>query len=182
MKVKEILALAAVLLGRSDLAETVASSQKTEETDALLTCYNVVESEVALDYFPLKRTETFPAPEGELRYTQFSHLPVNICSVGDGTRRGVRFTAYPDYLALEGARDRVEVTYMYAPSKKESDDECEFGDRLPSRLFALGVASEFCLMTKAYPEGKAFALRYRDALQHAGILRRSLSVRSRRWV
>lgn len=59
MKVREIAALAAEYIGREDLAEalSVLEGEPEGELKALLRCYNLVENEVAIDYFPPKREE-----------------------------------------------------------------------------------------------------------------------------
>lgn len=182
MRVKDILSLAADLLGRQDLVEELFAldGAPTGELQTLLRCYNLVENEVALDYFPQKTTERLTAAEGKLYYTAFSRSPVEICRILDGAGRSVRFEEFPEHLALS-VSGAVEVTYAYAPEDKEIDGQCEFKD-VSARLLAFGVAGEFCLTAHKYEEAKLWQGRYRDALRSAGIVRHPLSIRARRWV
>ena len=53
MTVKEVVKLAAENLGRQDLSQMIdAQEEVSEEVVSLLRCFNLVENEVALDYFP----------------------------------------------------------------------------------------------------------------------------------
>lgn len=180
MKVVEILNIAAELLGRDDWKSAAASPTSTELQERMLCCYNIVENEIALDYYPLKKKEQFYTEDGEVFFTSFSLLPVNILKVTkNGTRAG--FELFPDRISTK-ERGTVEVTYCYSPEKKTLSDACEFGDRFPARLIALGICAEMLYGEQRYDEGKQYGLRYYQALRDAGIYRRALSVRSRRWV
>ncbi len=58
MKVKEVIALAAENLGREDLSSELETLDGAPEGElkSLLRCYNLVENEVALDYFPDRKS------------------------------------------------------------------------------------------------------------------------------
>lgn len=180
MKVKEVLALAASTLGRDDLCAAVSCAREPEgDTAALLRCYNLVENEIALDYFPLKNEESFSSDRGEIAYTQFAYAPVAVCSVKrDGA--SVPFEQFPAY--LKTVQGKVNVTYSYTPAQRGLEDESSFSDKISARLLSLGVATEFCLSRGQYSEAAMWEKKYRDALRAANIVRRKLAVRSRRWV
>ncbi len=184
MSVQDVLILAASLLERADLEKELGEKTTglSQDAEALLKCYNVIENEVALDYFPLKKRERLHAEGGTLSYSAFSSAPVQIHAVTDETGRAVNFSAFPLALVLPKECGDVEVTYSYSPAKKQAGEETEFGERIPERLLAYGVASEHCLSNHRYAEGKLWGERYRDALKAAGILRRPLFLPSRRWI
>lgn len=184
MLVKDVLTLAANLLERQDLAKELGekTEQFSADAEALLRCYNIVEHEVALDYFPLKHEERLAAEEGRVLYTAFSLFPVRILGVKDSTGRQVRCTVFPTCIRLHEPVSEVEVVYVYLPKNKEMTGETEFGDSVSARLLAYGTASEQCLSIHCYTEGRMWGEKYRDALKAEGILRRPLSVRSRRWI
>ena len=90
MKVKQIMADAARLCGRQDIAEflergqteNLSAAQREEET--LLRCYNLAENEIALDYLPLEHTEVLGS-DGFVAYAAFAFPPVEIvraCGAG----------------------------------------------------------------------------------------------------
>lgn len=180
MTVQSVMILAAELLGRQELKEAVLSGTASEEAKALLRCYNLVENEVALDYFPLKKTEHLTGENGKIPYTAFSEFPVDVLrATADGI--SMRFEIFPEYLKLHSGNS-ADVTYSYAPAEKSVGEDTAFGDKISARLLAAGVCSEYLLTERRYEESKMWGLRYYDALRAAGILRRTLSVRARRWV
>ena len=183
MLVQEVIALAAETLGRTDLAEALAALEGEPEGDlkSLLRCYNLIENEVALDFFPLKATERFSPEEKKISYARFAFAPVHILKVTDASDMPMSFTVMPTHLVVPTAGE-AEVTYAYAPPEKSLKDETAFSDKISARLLAFGVASEFCITNRQFSEGAMWGRRYRDALRAAGIYRRTLSVRSRRWI
>ena len=188
MQVKEILALAAQNVGRTDLKNALALSEENreesakEEISSLLRCYNFVENEIALEYFPLKAEETFEESGGKLRYTLFSRAPVFVHNVNSASGLAVDFKTFPTYLSLPEGIGRVTVSYSYAPETKTESDECAFCERVSARLMSYGVASEFMMSSARYSEADMWQRRYQEALRAAGILRRRACVRARRWV
>ena len=204
MLVREVLMLAAENMGREDLSEELAARAASEEaasgeTDAssgsdsaaelsedarsLLRCYRIVENEVALDYFPLEKTEKFSSLGGKVQYAVFSSSPVNIVDVKDADGNRIGFTAYAAYLDVSGVTGSVSVTYAYAPPQAELGDEVAFPARISGRILAAGICSEFLLTCGRYAESEVWEGKFRDALRATGVFRRKLcSMRSRRWV
>ena len=185
MTVKEVIALAAENLGRDDLAAlanggAAAGEDGDEELKSLLRCYNLVENEVALDYFPLRRTETQAADGNFIAYADFERRPVHVEKVLVGGRVA-RFSVYPDGIRLTDGGEAAEITYAYAPSKKEIGDDCECAAFVSARCLSYGVAGEFCLTSGETGRAATWQRRYYDALRAFGLLKKTLRVRSRRW-
>ncbi len=185
MLVKEVVALAAANMGREDLvndAETL-EGEPSGELASLLRCYNLVENEVALDYFPLKRCERLSAEEGRIPYSSFSMAPVNVIRVENGAGRALAFELFPDHLCLsDGKGEEAIVTYAYSPAEKKWTEESAFSDgAISARLLAFGVAGEFCLSRGQFSEASVWEKRYQDALRAANTPCRRRAMRSRRW-
>lgn len=183
MLVKDVVLLASENLGREDLSAqiTALSGSPEGEIASLVRCYNLVENEVALDYFPLKAEETLSVSDGKVAYSAFAHAPVDVLRVTDGDRE-LPFEVLSDSLRLKDSATRVCVTYAYAPAEKKIGDECAFSGRVSARLLSFGVTCEFLLTSARYQEAATWEKRYREALRAAGVLRRRLCIRSRRWV
>ena len=182
IKVKEVIRLAAELVGRSDLAaEAEKESSLKEELLLFLHCFNLVENEIALDYFPLKRRETLLPENGKLLYTQFSEAPVSVLKVTDTRAHGLPFEAFPTHLDVKGYHGEVAVSYAYAPREKGIADDSDLGGRISARLIAYGAAAEFLLATGRFSEAATFDKKYREALVAANNVRRRLLIRGRRW-
>lgn len=190
MTVKEVIALAAGCLGRDDLISALEKSaneisdDERLELSALLRCYNFVENEVALDYCPLKKEETVGVAENKIHYTELSSVPVNVRKVVCGGYLA-RFSAYPAYILLsDGWQGNATVVYDYIPNTKASfEEESEFsGKGVSARLLAYGVTAQYCLVNGETGRAATWDKKFRDALRAKNLLRRTVSVRSRRWV
>ncbi len=181
MTVKKVLLYAAELAGRSDLGEKLEAGEKDGELDLLLKCYNLVENEVALDYFPLKKRELFVPESGKILFARFAEAPVEVLSVRDCAGGTLEFEVFPEAISLLSAREEVAVTYAYAPKEKQADGVSEYAGKVSFRLLAFGTATEFLLAHGLYAEAAASEKRYREALRAANCVRRRLSIRARRW-
>ncbi len=184
MKVREIAALAAENIGREDLAEALMelTGEPTGELKALLRCYNLVENEVAIDYFPPKREESVLPEEGKIPFASLSRYPVEICRVRSGDGKDVDFELRPTSLVISEGTGAVTITYAYSPENKTFADECEFQGKVSARLLSFGVAGEFCLTAARYSEAAIWQKRFQDALRAADYHKRRIRVRTRRWV
>lgn len=180
MQVKEIVKCAAKNLGREDLVAALDADETEGEAGALVDCYNLVENEIALDYFPLKAEEEFAPEKGEIVYSRFSHAPVNVIKVQNRAGSRVDFELFSSFLRLPEGVGTVRVLYAYAPAKKTLSDSSEFSDKISERLLSFGVASEFCLSRGQYSEAAVWEKRYREALRAASSPR-GTRIRARRW-
>ena len=190
MTVKEVVTLAAGCLGREDLiaaiaktASTLTSDEKLE-LDSLLRCYNFVENEVALDYCPLTNEETVSIFDDTISYSNLKRKPVNIRKVVCGGTVQ-RFKIYPTCIGLpDGYAGKASVQYDYAPNEKKSlESTCEFSENtLSARLLALGVAAQYCLVNGETGRAAVWDKKFRDALRAKNLLRKTVMIRSRRWV
>ncbi len=182
MKVRDMVKRAAECLGREDLicaADDVADAP-AGELAALMRCYNLVENEIALDYFPLRREEAF-APNGDrVLFSAFSEAPVRIHRV---TAAGVpvRYVCDDEGITLSRPHDEVRVLYSYSPAEKGWEDDIALHGRISPRLIAFGMAAEFCTACGMYSEAAMWDKKYRDALLSANVVRRRLAMRPRRW-
>ena len=189
MTVKEVIVQAAGCLGREDL---IAALNKTEsewseeeklELDSLLRCYNFVENEVALDYLAMKKEETITVESNKINYSRLSSAPVNIRKVVCGGY-AQRFATYPSYIYLpDGWVGQAKVTYDYIPSTKTLNSTSEFSNKgVSERLLAYGISAQYCLVNGETGRAAVWDKKFRDALRAKNLLRRTVSVRSRRWV
>ena len=167
MTVKETVILAAEKLGLGarvrGFLENNASEGK-EETETLVRCFNVVENEVALDYLPLRCEDEAESETGVIRYEGGNAAP---------------FKLFPSYLKTQPGRVRIE--YTYTPEKKTAEDKSDYEILASPRLFAYGIAAEYCLACGLFEEAAVWDKKYKDALTAAYRSRPSRVIRSRRW-
>lgn len=183
MLVSDVVALAAHNLGREDLIPAIQSADKdtSGELASLLRAYNIVESEIALDYYPVSVTVTVTPVSQTIRYENLPYLYLNLAGI---TQNGVpvRYELRPaDIYLPDNPKGSVKVEYYYEPEPKFLPSDCEFKKVISARLMSFGVACEYCLSQGRYDEAAIWEEKYRDALRAAGLLRRTLAMRSRRW-
>lgn len=184
MKVKEVLEWTAVELGVGDTVKAYLSGEANEvgerETECLLTAYQLVESELALDYFPLTSAETFENTDGEIPFVSFEKDPVRILRVRafDGGEE-VPFTLYADRIAVEG---KVVVEYRYAPKMKGVEDTCEVGQRVTKHMLVYGVAGNYLTAVGEYVQASVWEKKYKKAIVTAQGISKATRIASRRWV
>lgn len=187
MTVKDVLIIAAGNLARSDLAAELtaltSSDTPSDEAASLLRCYRLVESEVALDYYPLENTERFLPILNRVSYTAFSSSPVNIIDVKDENGERVNFSVYASYISVPEDTGEVSVRYTYTPPQGDYSDALPFPARISAQLLSLGVCSEFLLSCGRYAEAAVWEGKFREGLRDVGVFRRKLcAIRARRWV
>lgn len=119
----------------------------------LLSCFNLIEHELALDYFPLYATHKCNTQT--VLYTELEHKPVRIVKCNCG------FKIFPEH--IEAKELITEITYAYAPDEKELYDECSYGDSLFDCL-VLGTIHEYLLMQGFYEEAILWDLKYKKEI------------------
>ena len=183
MTVKEVIITAAGLLELEEKVSAFVGGDNTvgeEETAALVKCFNLVENEVALDYFPLTVEETVRTDTGRIAYKDLSKAAVRILGVKDESGSSVAYKVYPEYLTAQPGV--LTIGYTYTPDKKDLDGESDFQLIVSERLLAYGIAAEYCFSTGYYEEGEVWNKKYKDALAAAYRSSPAKSLRSRRWV
>ena len=183
MTVKEVVVLAAELLGVSDDVKVFLDGDTSVgelETNTLVRAFNLVENELALDYFPLFCEETLDVDSGRLYYRDLSRAAVRISSVAREDGEKVSYKIFSEYMQVEP--DRVVVKYAYTPAVKDIDGESDFLIGVPKSLMALGVAAEYCFMNGLYGEAEAWDKKYRTEIAKVYRARPAKSVKERRWV
>lgn len=184
MKVKEVLEWTAVELGVCDTVKAYLNGESTDvgekETSRLVTAYNLVENELALDYFPLIKAETFENADGEILFAGFANDPVRILRVkAFESGEEVPFTLYADRLAVEG---KVIVEYRYVPNEKGVDDACEIGERVNKHMLVYGTLGNYLASVGEYAQASVWEKKYKEAMVLAQGISKAKAIGSRRWV
>ena len=182
MTVKEVIIEAAEMVGAEKvkpyIEDSVADGEK--QANVLLRCFNIVENELALDYLPLKCEETFQTQTGAIDYDSLSKKAVRILSVKDESGNSVPFKTFPDKLKAQSGI--VQVLYSYLPEEKTLSGESDFKTLASKRLFAYGVAAEYCLSCGLYEEAAVWDKKYKEAISAVYKAHPPRRIASRRWV
>ena len=185
MKTKEVIVEAARLLGFVNevnvyLEENAGSGQK--KTEDLLSCYNLVETELALDYFPLLIKETFSVKNKQVYYQQFPLPIARVISVTDVKGTPLSYQLGPTEIVLHTDVKEAIVEYAYLPEPKSILDDGDYQSRVSIGLMAYGVASAYCAMQGLYAEAAFWDKKYKEGIRQAYTIKKGGRMQSRRWV
>ncbi len=181
--VKEVLIAAANHLGIAASVQAYFNGMNlmdTEEVDALLRCFNLVESELAFDYLPLYVEEEVETETGVVYYSELSNAVVRVVKVEDEWGNDSPFRLFPEYLKTQGGR--VKIRYAYAPTPKTLTGESDYRLYASVRLFSYGVAAEYALAQGLFEDAAVWDKKYKDAITAAYRAKPCRVIRSRRWV
>ena len=182
MLVKNIILLAASKIGIADKITAVINklTPSCKESDLLLSCYNLVENEVAREYIPLVMEETFETETGAIYYSQLSEKAVRIIKTQDGFGNDISCKLFPDYLKTQAGK--IVVRYSYAPKGKTFEDECAFTISVSENLLVYGVVAEYYLAGGFFEESAVWERKYKDAVAAAYRAKPSKRIAARRWI
>ena len=183
MTVREVVMLAAEELR---IAQEVSdyfdrgSIEGKEKAELLLTCFNLVEDELALDYLPLETEEKLTSNHGQIYFDQLEYAPVRILKVCDVHGNSLDFKLYSKYLQTQTGA--VVISYTYTPPKKGLDDESDFSLHISARLMVYGIAAEYTMAMGEFGEASLWDKKYKDAIEAAYHMKSGGRMASRRWV
>ena len=181
--VKETLLATAGELGLYDSVSAYlegGDASGKETVDNLLRCFDTVENELALDYFPLYAEEEVETDTGCVYYSELSRSAVRVVKVEDGWGNDVPFRLFPEYLKTQGGR--IKIRYSYAPVKKTLQGCSDYRTQVSARLFSYGMAAEYCLSQGLFEEAAVWNKKYKDAIGMAYRNNPCKILQSRRWI
>lgn len=157
MTVKEIIEKSAELLG-VELTE--------ENTENFVRCYNLIENELAIDYFPLRTVDKVLIKDNKIKYAELKNKPYRILKVLDYQNDEVLYRICTEYLDLKKNYDGSYffVRYNYIPKVKTIYEKCDYDCRY-EQVFKYGICAEYCLMQGDYETASAFNEKYKKAIQ-----------------
>lgn len=150
------------------------------KAELLLTCFQLIENELSLDYLPLYGEERVKPRLGRVYYSNLSSPVVRIVRVTDLDGNPVKYRLFPAYIETDLAE--VRVLYVYMPADKYFDEEVEQNLAVSERLYAYGMAAEYCIATGLLEEAAIWDKKYKEVIESARSLTPCERIRSRRWV
>ena len=168
MKVKNVIKKAAELLGNEDDLLNYLNGvgeQGEKAAELILNCYNLIENELALDYLPLIKEETFSANNARIVDSSFSSSVVRIIEVRNAQGEKIPFRLFASYMSVDVSS--VTVRYAYTPTEKSMSGECECAIGVSERLMAFGIASEYCAALGLYEEASVWDKKYKEGIEAA---------------
>lgn len=160
MKVSEVIELSALLLD-IELTEDIRNN--------LVRCYNLVEQELATDYFPILEVDKFFHVEDKIYYKDFSRKPYMLKGIQDFHGDSVSFRLAPGYINLIKNYNggTFFVKYYYLPEDKELYSNSTYGAEYIS-ILKYGIAAEYCLMQGNFEQAKIYSDKYKERIKLKG--------------
>ncbi len=183
MEVTKIIYAAAKMLGIGAEIMAYFDDEKLDckrEAEILVQCYNLIEKELALDYFPLKREDTMLSFTGRVEFSAFSRAPVRILSVKDDKGEELEYELFPSYLKAKAGK--ITVIYTYTPDDKTAFDDCEYAGAASETMFLYGTLAQYALTQGMYEEAVVWDKKYKKAIEDTYALQSCKRLKSRRWV
>lgn len=189
MTAKDIIKTACIFLQKEDLLKTnlffgeeTATEDQTKEVEHLLRCLNLVQGQIACEYVPLLIEEEFDVSNNKIELSKFSKTVVDITRIKDKDGVKVPFRLFPDYVEI--ACDRVKITYSYLPSDiaSLSSEVPKFSGKITERVFAYGVAMEYCFICGLHDDASIWEKRFKDSLLITARKKAEIRLPRRRWI
>lgn len=160
MTVSEVIELSALLLD-IELTDDIRNN--------LVRCYNLIEQELATDYFPILEVDKFFHVEDKIYYKDFSRNPYMLKGIQDFHGDSVSFRLAPEYINLIKNYDggTFFVKYYYIPDAKELYSTCTYGAEYIS-ILKYGIAAEYCLANGDFEQAKIYNDKYKERIKLKG--------------
>ena len=157
MQVIDVLELSALLL-EVELTDTVK--------DTLLRCYNIIEQELATDYFPMLEVDKFFHVDDKLHFKDFTRKPYMIKGIQDFRGDKVEYNINQEYIELKKNYDggTFFVTYYYMPEEKALYSNCTYGAEYIN-IIKYGVAAEYCIAIGDFELAKIYSDKYKERIK-----------------
>lgn len=185
MKVKKFVLAAAKLLGLDEAVNGYVNEgygSGKEETEQLVSCFNLVETDLALNYVPLLDKVLFTVEEGKILFEDFPQTPLRVSAVIN--KKGLRlpFQLFPTEIHVDEDEKEVWVVYTYLPEDKGILGDSDYLTGVSVALVAYGIAAEYCTMRGLYAEASVWSKKYKESIAKSYTLKRGGRMQSRKWV
>ena len=140
-----------------------------EDLDVWLKCYNLVEQELATDYFPILEVDKFFNVDDKIYFKDFSRKAYFIKGVQDFRGDKVDYRINPEYIEIKKNYDggTFFVKYYYLPKEKGLYSTCTYGAEYIS-ILKYGIAAEYCLQQGNFELAKIYSDKYKERIKLKG--------------
>lgn len=182
MTIKDAVYYSAMFLQLDETCQVLENGETDDETDRLLRLANLVASEIASEYYPLKSSVKLTTNDNaEIMLSDFPCNVVDIYSAVNTDGISVGIKQYHDRIILP-KKGEYEIVYSFVMPTLTLDSEIPFPSKIGARVLAYGIACEYCLISSMADEGALWDKRYKDALENGTTPKREMRVKRRRWI
>lgn len=192
MKVRDVLKYVFVMVGEDELANKIDTITEDELKNATGTeedftkinlavnVVNMIIKELAENYIPQIKDETFTTQNGHIADESYSEMVVKIIDVLAGNGRRVPYVRYYDYIITR--KGRVIVRYAYTPKTLSIGDSTGYTEKdISSVAISYGVAADYCLSEGRFDEASMWRKRFSEAVEKR-LTVKSKTLKRRGWL
>lgn len=134
--------------------EYIIIEERINENKAI-ELYNLIECELAQEYFPIYKEETWPHYP-KVYYKEFSNIPIRIMECENKT-----YSLQPEFIISKDLKPLGKVKYSYLPTAKVfSSDKSEYDNDF-CKCIVWGMISEYYLQKGEYEKAYEYSLFYK---------------------
>lgn len=133
-----------------------------EKKQTLLQLFNVVESDIARDYFPIKATQKVDTISGVIAYKDFDYAAYRILGVFDECGSSCHYSLNPTY--LKTVPGTVRITYMRGTKAKAIDGESDYSMDYFD-LLAFGLLNEYATMNADFEQAEIYGAAFKNEIK-----------------
>ena len=188
MKAKDVVRAAAETLRLTDArdfcdgkntAQAGGAAKGEAEANKLLEFFNATETDVAASAVPLIKDESVSAAGGKIGISSLSENFVRALRFTDKNGRRAAFSEETGY--VKTAADGGVLRYAYLPAAKALDDESDFKNGVPMKVFLNGVLAKYYFDKQLFEEAAVYEKEYKAAAAVAHRIASGGKMRARRW-
>ena len=186
MLISKILYLVGKYISDRELVETIESNTTTSDDITIYAPYidllNMVRKRLATEYFSLKTKENIDTASQDVFLFKNLTKPFHKLIKVTNNEKSVRFDILNNGILLP--KGVYEIWYQYLPdvinySDTQIDD---FNGKVNERIYALGIASEYCLLNGMYDTSNYFEEKFINAINSIKTSSGFKNLPKRRWL
>lgn len=190
MEVISIIKLVATYLQLDDLLNDVllggsneTSEENQKEINLLVSCVNLCNNIVATDYIPLTRTSVINNSNGIIPIDSVDNGNKTIYEILNVKNKFDESQVFKivgnDIKTVKGF---IQINYSYFPDSVELDSiiSC-YLTKLTDRIFAYGVACEYCFIKGMYDDASMWDARFKDSMKTICRPKKNITIPARSW-
>lgn len=182
MQVKDIIKLACTFTENEDMVSAIDNNTLSADQllilDCLVNCFNLVYDEIATDYIPCLKTQTFLTTSSKIALSEFQSNFIDILSIKDVNGMNLKYKIVDNYVVVNA--NEVTITYSTHPTKLNVNQS--FTSLIPERVFAYGIAREYYFIKTLFDDASVWENRFKDSLQVLSKKKTEVVMPSRRWL
>lgn len=182
MQVKDIIKLACSFTENEGLVSGIENNNLTSAqsliVDSLVNCFNLVNNEIATQYIPYLKKESFQTSSFKVYFSSFTGSINEIISVKDSKGKNIKYKIFDDYIVA--LANEVEIVYSVKPQTLSLSST--FTSLIPERVYAYGIAREYYFIQTLFDDANIWENRFKDSLKVLSRKKSEILMPSRRWL